>query len=212
MRRALLIAIVLAAAPRLAAARCGYFVDDFCDYGAQPAPRGFGQSPIWVEGGVDALHFVPATTNQPMDVVGGQLRVLARNGGYHVGFEFVFADLSAVMPMTSARAVTGEGGMTVPTGGDVAQTKLLVGTRADLGPATFLGEVASGLQVAMYDNLDKPPSQMWLLLEVHAQANVWLTPRLTLGALASVDVVNPELAQLSLVVGYHLRDFDSSRR
>jgi len=208
MRGALLIAIVLAAAPRLADARCGYVVDDFCDYGAQPAPRGFGQSPIWVEGGVDALHFVPATTNAPMDVVGGQLRVLARNGFYHVGFEFVFADLAAVMPMTSARSVTGEGGMSIPTAGDVAQSKLLVGTRADLGPATFLGEVAGGVQVAMYDNLDKPASQMWLLLEAHAQANLWLSPRLTLGALASVDVVDPSLASFSLVVGYHLRDFD----
>jgi len=213
MRRALLIAIVLAVAPRLASADDGPFayhlqLCDDCGLAGSPT-RGY--SPIWVEGGVAMLHFVPATTNQALDVVGGQGRVLARNGRYHVGFEFAFADLAATMPLMAAARETGPDGMSVPVGGSIAQSKLLVGTRADFGPATLIGEVASGVQVAMYDNLASPPSQFWFLVELHAQANVWLTPQLTVGALAGVDVLEPNVAQLSLVLGYHLRAYDGTR-
>ncbi|HEY1556744.1 MAG TPA: hypothetical protein VGF94_18035 [Kofleriaceae bacterium] len=214
MRRALLIAIVLAAAPRLASADADGPFDyhlhlcDDCGLAGSPT-RGY--SPVWVEAGVAMLHFVPATTNQALDVIGGQARVLARNGRYHVGFEFAFADLAATMPMMSAARETTPGGMTSPIGGDITQSKLLIGTRADLGPVTLIGEAASGVQIAMYDNLARPPSQFWLLMEAHAQANVWLTPQVTLGALAGIDVLDPSVAQLSVVVGYHLRAFDGTR-
>jgi hypothetical protein len=214
MGRALLIAIVLVCAPRLAGADTDgpytYHLRlcDDCDTDGSTV-RGY--SPVWVEGGVAMLHFVPATTNSALDVVGGQVRVLARNGRYHVGFEFAFADLASTMPMMASARETTITGMTAPAGGDVAQSKLVLGTRADLGPATLLGEVASGVQVALYDNLARPPSQFWLLMELHAQANLWLTPQVTLGALAGVDALDPHVSQISLVVGYHLRPFDGTR-
>ena len=53
-----------------------------------------------------------------------------------------------------------------------------------MGPATFGGELASGLQLTTYTATDvpnyvEPWVQSWFVLEAHTNIDLWLTSRLT---------------------------------
>src|SRR5689334_20595001 len=99
-------------------------------FGTGPCPLRSDKEPrrIWFETGIAVTHFVPATSYQPIDAVGGDFRVLAHNGPWHVGFEFAYAELagtSRAIYETGPYAGTVITTMPMLTGGNVAQTKLV---------------------------------------------------------------------------------------
>jgi hypothetical protein len=156
------------------------------------------------------LHFVPATTMAAVNVVGGQARGLTGNGWWFAGYEFDYGELAGRQPMTAV-AHGGMPAMPPITSADIAQSKLLVGARASTGPLTFSGELAGGLQIASYATTETPMDQMWYIVELRAQCNLWIAPKLTLGVQSSLDVVNANREQISLLVGYHMSAFDGRR-
>jgi len=208
-RNTLVIAILVAtvAAPQLAHADDDYLCELPAVY---PSPVGEGN--IYYEAGPAVTHFVPATTYTPTEAVGGEFRALGVNGPWHVGFEFDYAELAGTSRSTARDALGSVIMMPVLAQGTIASPKLLVGRRTDVGPFTLGGELAAGLQVAYYSSIDSPMDQVWTLIEVHADAALWLSPRFTIAAQTGIDVLNPDLTRASLLVGYHMRAYDGRRR
>lgn len=204
-RFALVLAIVLASAS--AHADCQEIVPM---EGAAPCEPSSLKEPqrMWFEAGIAVTHFVPATSYQAIDAVGGDFRYLAHNGPWHVGFEFAYAELTG-----TSRAIYESGPLagsvitTMPmlTGGSVAQTKLVAGRRTEAGPFTLGGELAAGVQVAEYNTVQMPWTQFWTLVEARAQVDLWLAPHVTLGVQAGVDVLDFGHTEAALLVGYHMR-------
>jgi hypothetical protein len=106
--------------------------------------------------------------------------------------------------------------MMMATHGDVVQAKLVAGRHATWGIVRLSGELAPGLQVATYSPRDQPNYvqpwvQSWLVCEAHANADVWLASRLTIGVQSTIDLAHYERAELALVLGWHRLAFDGER-
>ena len=122
------------------------------------------------------------------------------------------------------------GGPTAPTGpvmafatppptdtsGFVIQDAVVLGARAIAGPVTLGGELGIGCRMSIYsspvlaapryDALDAA-----FLLQVRAKVDVWATTWLTVGALASVNAVDPRDVALGITLGLHVQPYDGTR-
>lgn len=212
LRLAVALALVAAATSPTRADACFETLPDLGRVACRPHRSEEGRG-VWFEGGVAWLRFVPAVTGEPYNAPAVAVRALSRNGSWHFGFEFEYARLGPQSGTPADVSARTTGPVTTPAmlGGDLAQTKLVAGRRANAGPFTFGGEVAAGIQVANYKTTDEPPQQAWALLELHGQIDLWLAPKLTLAVQSSFDLANTDRAQIALLVGYHLRAFDGTR-
>jgi hypothetical protein len=106
--------------------------------------------------------------------------------------------------------------------GEVAMAKLLVGARALVGPFSAGGELAVGLQsLIVREQLvanagaaiaDGDTGGFSTTYEARGRFDFWATPKLTIGALASVNIVSArEDLSMGLVVGVHFLPYDGVR-
>jgi hypothetical protein len=106
--------------------------------------------------------------------------------------------------------------------GEVAMAKALVGARGMVGPFSAGGELAVGVQSLVVreqlvalggaSNVDGDTGGFSTIYEAHGRFDFWATPKLTIGALATVNLVSArDDLSFGLVVGYHFLPYDGVR-
>jgi hypothetical protein len=100
--------------------------------------------------------------------------------------------------------------------GNVAQNVVLVGVHRRLGPVSIAAEFGPGVRLAWFtprDLLSGAPvaSQDWLVLYAQPAAEVWLSPHITVGVQAGVDLLDHANMSAGLVLGLHVTPYDMAR-
>jgi hypothetical protein len=155
-------------------------------------------------------------------VEGEMLRVGPRvsfGSAFYLGAEADFGQISSVNRLTFDSARTAETGPTpmLPPpdalGGTFGALKLVGGVHANAGILSGGAEVAAGLRLVAItsDETGVVSSGESAALEGRARLDLWLTPRLTVGAVAGVDLTERNDVTLGVTVGLHFHRFDRVR-
>jgi hypothetical protein len=176
--------------------------------------RGSGADP---DGTATTYHVIGAATH-PLPAVGGRIRMILNEGrNFHIGVE---TDVTTLLegPRLAVANISEHGSSMSMTqgGGGVMTGKLVIGEHAGVGRFTIGGEVATGLRIANYSTTGlppdaAPPAQAWVVLEAHTRGEVWLSPQITLGGEAGLDVLQPTNVTVALMIGLHAMPFDLQR-
>jgi hypothetical protein len=168
--------------------------------------------------GTATTYHVVGSATQPLTAVGGRIRMILNWGRHlHMGAE---TDITTLLegPRLAVANISERGISMSMTqgGGEVMTGKLVIGEHASVGRLTFGGEAATGLRIANYSTTGlppdaAPPAQAWLVLEAHARTEVWLSPQITLGGEAGLDVLQPTNVTVALMIGLHAMPFDLAR-
>jgi hypothetical protein len=179
--------------------------------------RWSGFATVWWEFGVAALRFDPkpldhatALDDRPISAVGGRFRWLAGIGRtWFFGTELTVASVTGG-PRLVANAVARDATTTMDTAtaGLVAQPEFVVGAHRTYGLVTLGTTVGVGGRVAL---LDPNLAPAWFVLDGHAKADVWISPNVTLGVDASIDVLRSGDYTVGLSLGLHLLPYDRTR-
>jgi hypothetical protein len=106
--------------------------------------------------------------------------------------------------------------------GDIAMAKALIGARAMVGLFSAGGELSVGIQnlsvreqlVALggASNVDGDTGGFSTIYEAHGRIDFWATPKVSIAALATVNLVSArDDLSMGLVVGYHFLPYDGVR-
>ncbi len=141
---------------------------------------------------------------------------------FYLGAEADFGHVSSVNnadgSTTSAfgRTASGNGEMAPSAGGlggSFGAVKLLAGIHANAGIISGAAELAGGLRLAELtsDYTGVVASGDYAVVEGRARLDLWLTPKVTIGALAGVDLTDRDNVTVAVTVGLHFHRFDRSR-
>jgi hypothetical protein len=177
-------------------------------------------------GPIDSDAYVRGTS-QHYDVIGSGRRVSATGGRiretlslgryFHLGGEADLAQMLDGPSLVLVDPTARDDAASTATGsrGSIAVAKTLVGAHVAAGRFTLAGELAPGIAITNYTLASLPDAtgtaQLWLVLEAHARAELWLTPQLTIAGDAGLDLVHPDNVTFGVTVGIHLMPFDRSR-
>jgi len=140
----------------------------------------------------------------------------------YVGAEVDIGKISGVDPSeTNAIARDGSSTTTMPedpaaaiTGGTLAAAKAVIGVHVMTGPLSGAAEFSAGVRDYMLEDAIGQFGQAYFggVYEVHGRHDLWATRSLTVGALASLDLVDRNDVSLGVVVGFHFVPYDGQRR
>jgi hypothetical protein len=140
--------------------------------------------------------------------------------GFYVGAEIDIGSFDANEPAAVNSAARGDGssgtGVAMSTGnsGTLAAAKLVAGLRMMAGSFSGGVELAGGMRYATI-SADNSPMSMYTsgagVFEARGRLDLWLSPHLTLGALAGTDLARRDEVMFGLDVGFHFEAFDHSR-
>jgi hypothetical protein len=104
-------------------------------------------------------------------------------------------------------------GPIVPLQGSLAQIEVVAGMRAFTGPFSGGVELAAGEQdVHLHDLGIGSGGIYWNnVFDARGRFDVWITPRITFGAIADVGLANDHDVSVGLVAGFHTLAFDAAR-
>ena len=135
---------------------------------------------------------------------------------FYVGADIDIGTItSATIQSPTAPRTTTDPQMDTTIGGSLAAMKAVAGARVLAGSLSASAELAAGIRHASLDNAggieivgvgDKG------IVEAHARLDWWATPKLTLGALAGIDVFDSTNLVFGLEVGVHFVPYDHTRR
>lgn len=179
MRRALVIALIALASP-------AYADDGFCLYEMGVNTRAFA-----AVAGTD----VAVRSTNPPDAA------LAKSTAQTVSFRFTGRTRYGTYVGAEAEA-----GVLEAPGSNLAGVYGLAGVRGDTRLFTFRAELASGFRKVRYDLDDTDATR--LLLEPRARADIWLSPRFTLGGAIGATFGDRSVWLAGLYLGVHSSDFD----
>jgi len=102
------------------------------------------------------------------------------------------------------------------TSGFIVQDLVFAGARAIQGPIALGGELGVGFRMSIYSSpvLAAPSYNAFdasFLFAARAKVDVWATTWLTVGAIATVNLVDPKDVGLGIVVGFHVQPYDGTR-
>ncbi len=114
------------------------------------------------------------------------------------------------------RTAAGDGEMAPSSGGlggSFGAVKLLAGIHASAGLLSGAAELAGGLRLAALTSeyTGVVASGDYGVVEGRARLDLWLTPRVTIGALAGVDLTDRDNVTVAVTVGLHFHRFDRAR-
>jgi len=159
-------------------------------------------------------------TETPMDggrlVDGYALRFAPRvnlRGPFYVGAELDGGRLGGDVTTPAAYRTEGVTTPTTDLEGEQYAVRAVAGLRMRIGSISGGGELAGGFHRAEL----RSPLGVELatieststMIEGRARLDVWLTPRLTVGAVAGVELDEPSALSAGLMVGFHAADFDA---
>jgi hypothetical protein len=158
-----------------------------------------------------------AGDDRPVTAAGGRMR-------YAIGLGRTFyltsqIDLASITGGPDLAADTSSRGtspmVTETSGGLILQCAFLVGVHRRLGPVSFGAEVGPAIRAAFFSLHDvagaSPAVQAWVAPVAQPAVDIWLSPQLTLGVQAGVDLAEPKNLSAALVLGMHLTPYDMTR-
>jgi hypothetical protein len=182
---------------------------------APPVPPAQSVRGIWLELGDSYGHVIAEGDRLRTQLVSFSPRVLLTRLIY-VGAEVGFGSLSGTGILPTDGLPVGLNGAEMGTvgalGGEVVAARGIGGVRAFLGPVSGSGELAVGVQDAMVsdggavsavDNV----SGTW---QLRGRVDYWATPRLTVGANAGIDMLEPGDFSIGLGLGVHFEPYDGT--
>jgi hypothetical protein len=98
--------------------------------------------------------------------------------------------------------------------GFLIQDALFVGARTHSGPLSIGGEVAVGFRIGDYTSPSLPAplyaiTDASFLLEARAKADLWVNTWLTVGAVASVSMLDRHDVGVGITLGFHVMPYDA---
>ena len=122
---------------------------------------------------------------------------------FHFGGEVEEGRISGATSLPSGAVARTSGEPDGPLDGNTLGLKAFAGVHSTIGAFTVGADVAGGLRdtwVSSYAGMDVAGRKNELLLEVRSRADVWLTSTITLGAVASTDVLERRNVSLGAVL------------
>jgi hypothetical protein len=167
----------------------------------------------WIDSGI-------LRTETPMDggrlVDGFVLRFAPRtnlSGPFYVGGELDGGQLGGEVTTPAVYRAQGITNATTELEGEQYAVRAVVGVRLRIGIVSGGGELAGGFHRA---ELHTPLGielatieSTSTMVEGRARLDLWLTPRLTVGAVAGVELDEPRALSAGLMLGFHAADFDA---
>jgi hypothetical protein len=131
----------------------------------------------------------------------------------YIGGELDTGTLSGQISQSAAfRTTGGEQGPMEAVTGKFGAVRAVIGARVRFGIVSAAGEFALGVHAAdLRDQWGTPISGVQsddVMMEGRARVDLWMTPRLTLGAIAGVDLADSRNSTAGLMFGYHFGNFD----
>lgn len=183
---------------------------------------------VWVDAGVGVARIDPGNDSTYRGEYVRFAPQMSFHRNFYIGAELDVGTIDEVINL-SPNACRSSGGGTCPSGngslittpmdphtdGSLAAAKALFGVRALAGPISVGGEFAAGIRHASLKSAtgyDVLVSEDTPTFEVHALADLWLTPKLTVGVMVGADLANTNNLSAGLEVGFHLESFDRMRR
>lgn len=108
--------------------------------------------------------------------------------------------------------VAARGGSTIPSEaltGTISALKALAGIQVSAGAVTAAAELAAGMHhIGLASSLGMEVVEVdprSTLIEAHARVDAWLSPNVTLGAIANVDTLGHGAFSAGVMLGVHFR-------
>lgn len=134
---------------------------------------------------------------------------------FHFGGEAEESRLSGMTPIPGGQiARTTSMTMSTPVDGTMIAPKFLVGAHAIAGSLTAMAELACGVrdtEVSSIYGYDIAGRKKEALVEGRALLAYWVSPTITVGAVASTDVLTPGDLAFGLSLGLHFAPYDQAR-
>jgi hypothetical protein len=134
---------------------------------------------------------------------------------FHFGGEAEESRLSGSTPIPDGQvARTTSMTVSTPVEGMMIAPKFLVGAHAISGRLTAIAELAGGFRDTELNSIygyDIAGRKKEALVEGRTQLDYWLSPAVTVGAMASTDVLTPGDVSFGLLVGLHFAPYDHAR-
>ena len=134
----------------------------------------------------------------------------------YIGAELDTGTISGRVPSGQTyRTTGGEQQPTAMATGKFGAVRAIIGVRMRFGILSAAGELAAGMHAA--DLEDAYGQQVAAVradsteLEGRARIDLWITPRLTVGAIAGVGLDDSRDATAGLMFGYHFGNYDGMR-
>jgi hypothetical protein len=136
---------------------------------------------------------------------------------FHIGAEVDDSWLAGQTPIPDG-AIARQSGVATPAmwplEGTMVAPKALVGAHTIRGPVTWSTELALGVRDTSVSTIwsnDVAGRKEETLLEGHTRLDYWLTSGLTLGAVASADLLVPNDVALGISLAAHFAPYDRAR-
>jgi hypothetical protein len=155
-------------------------------------------------------RFVSEPGSLVTTAVAPQLRVaLQLQGPFYIGNEL---ELGGVTSGPGVRAEI-DGGQAGPVSATYAAVRGVAGLGVRMQPVVFSGELAGGMRLLAYKIKDEAASSFQSRgeLQVRARLDLWLTPRMTVGALIGSSLLDRGDTMVALSIGGHLKTFGGER-
>ena len=183
---------------------------------APPAPA--STSGMWLDFGLGATRIDPGNGQTYRGEYVRFAPQVTISRVFYLGAELDIGSFDASLGPSNTTAARGDGaGTSMPMGtqidGQLGAAKLVGGARLMAGAFSGGLELAGGVR---YTTLTAEPgtqsnSTGMGVLEARGRLDVWVSPHLTVGALAGTDLARRDEATFALNVGFHFEPFDHSR-
>ena len=184
---------------------------------APPAPP--ASSGMWLDFGAGATRIDPGNGQTYRGEYVRFAPQVTINRMFYLGAEIDIGsfDMSDSTPTNATAARGGGTGTAMPMAdtfdGGLAAAKLVGGARLMAGAFSGGLELAGGVRYTTISNESGVNSNSvgMGIVEARGRLDVWLTPHVTVGALAGTDIVRRDEATFALNFGFHFEPFDHTR-
>jgi hypothetical protein len=155
--------------------------------------------PSLVEG--YAIRFSPRVAVAPHIYIGGELDTGTLDGQV------------AAQP-TAYRTTSGETTPMTAVSGRLGAVRFVAGARARAGMISAAAELALGIESTDLkdgNGVEVDASAMGTIFEGRGRLDLWLTPQLTIGGVAGIDMSQTKDVSAGLMFGWHWGDYDGMR-
>jgi hypothetical protein len=144
-----------------------------------------------------AIRFSPRVAVHPHVYIGGELDAGSLDG--------------QVATPPAFRTTNGEMAPSTAVQGTIGAVRFVVGTRARAGIISAGAELAVGIEstdLKDANGVELDGSSMGTMFEGRGRLDLWVSPRLTIGGIAGIDLSQASNVSAGVLVGYHWGNYD----
>ena len=182
-----------------------------------PAPS--ATSGMWLDFGLGATRIDPGNGQTYRGTYARFAPQTTINRMFYLGAEIDIGSFDGSQPSatdTAARGGSSGTSTTTMSSGDtgtLAAAKLVAGARLMAGAFSGGLELAGGVRYASVTDISGVTTHAdgMGVVEARGRLDLWVTPHVTIGALAGSDIIRRDEATFALNVGFHFERFDHTR-